>query len=175
VSDKAFKNTPFLTKAIHDYYFAKALEHTRPGGLVAFITSRYTMDKTNSQVRRYLASKADLLGAVRLPAGTFSRNAGTEVTTDVLFLRKRAPGEAPSGESWVESSAIKVPHEDRANYSSDFDVPVNEYFQRHPELMLGDLKVGRGMHSDKAACSKPSAAPSSRASFKPNARKGTHE
>ena len=74
---------------IHDYFFAKTLDLVRPGGVVAFVTSRYTMDKKNSAVRRFLAQRADLLGAVRLPNTAFRANAGTEVTTDILFLQKR--------------------------------------------------------------------------------------
>jgi adenine-specific DNA methylase len=85
-----------LTRAIHDYFFAKSLEKVRPGGVMTFITSRYTMDKQDETVRKYLAEKADLLGAIRLPNTAFKGNAGTEVTTDVLFLEKCQPGAQPA-------------------------------------------------------------------------------
>src|ERR1700685_2582343 len=90
-----------FTRAIHDYFFAKSLEKTRPGGVMALITSRYTMDKEDGAVRRHLAEQADLLGAIRLPNTAFKGNAGTEVTTDILFLRKRRAGEQPGGEKWT--------------------------------------------------------------------------
>ena len=92
VYDPAYRRTPFLTRAIHDYFFAKSLDKVRPGGVMALITSRYTMDKQDSTIRRYLADRADLVGAIRLPNTAFKANAGTEVTTDILFLQKRAPG-----------------------------------------------------------------------------------
>jgi adenine-specific DNA methylase len=87
VHDPSMKH--HLTRSIHDYFFAKSLEKVRPGGVMALITSRYTMDKENDTIRRHLAEHADLLGAIRLPNTAFKGNAGTEVTTDILFLRKR--------------------------------------------------------------------------------------
>ena len=98
VHDPAMKRQ--LTRAIHDYFFAKSLEKVRPGGVMALITSRYTMDKQDDTIRRHLAEHADLLGAIRLPNTAFKGNAGTEVTTDILFLRKRAPGAQPAGQAW---------------------------------------------------------------------------
>lgn len=95
-----------FTRAIHDYFFAKSLEKTRPGGVMALITSRYTMDKQDETIRKHLAEQADLLGAIRLPNTAFKGNAGTEVTTDILFLRKRAPGAQPSGEAWQRLETI---------------------------------------------------------------------
>jgi adenine-specific DNA methylase len=101
---------PPLTRAIHDYFFAKSLEKAAPGGVMALITSRYTMDKQDDTIRRYLAERADLLGAIRLPNTAFKANAGTEVTTDILFLRrKRAPGAQPAGEAWRELETIDTP------------------------------------------------------------------
>ena len=91
--------TPALTRAIHDYFFAKSLDKVRPGGVMALITSRYTMDKQDATIRRYLAERADSLGAIRLPNTAFKANAGTEVTTDILFLQKRAPGAPGIGRS----------------------------------------------------------------------------
>src|SRR6266699_2227961 len=97
VHDPAMKHS--LTRSIHDYCFAKSLEKVRPGGIMALITSRYTMDKTDTTIRKVLAENADLVAAVRLPNTAFKGNAGTEVTTDILILQKRVPGEEPAGES----------------------------------------------------------------------------
>jgi hypothetical protein len=126
-----------FTRAIHDYFFAKSLEKVRPGGVMALITSRYTMDKQDEAIRKHLAEHADLLGAIRLPNTAFKGNAGTEVTTDILFLRKRAPGAQPSGESWQHLETIDSP---------DGPILVNEYFGRHPEMMLGKMKLEGTMY-----------------------------
>ena len=91
---------------IHDYFFAAALEKVRPGGLVVFITSRGTMDKIDSSLRELLSTRAELLGAIRLPNDAFKRNAGTEVTTDIVMLRKLRPGEAPTGPAWKETGDL---------------------------------------------------------------------
>jgi N12 class adenine-specific DNA methylase len=135
VHDPAMKHQ--LTRAIHDYFFAKSLEKLRPGGVMALITSRYTMDKQDSTVRRYLAEKADLLGAIRLPNTAFKGNAGTEVTTDILFLKKRRPGEQPSGEPWTGLDTVESP---------DGPIEINEYYARHPEMMLGRMKLEGTMY-----------------------------
>src|SRR4029077_9503292 len=91
-----------LTSSIHNYYFAKALDLVRPGGIVAFVTSRYTMDAQDEGVRRYLSEKANLLGAIRLPNTAFKQNAGTEVVTDILFLQKVEKPTNP--ETWVPTT-----------------------------------------------------------------------
>ena len=96
VHDPAYKNSP-VTRTIHDYFLAKSLDKLRAGGVMALITSRYTMDKQDSTMRRYLSDRADLVGAIRLPNTAFKANAGTEVTTDILFLQKRVPGTTRSG------------------------------------------------------------------------------
>jgi hypothetical protein len=105
VHDPSYKRT--LTRAIHDYFFAKSVDKLRPGGVMALITSRYTMDKQDDTVRSYLADHADLVGAIRLPNTAFKANAGTSVTTDILFLKKRAPGKAPAGQAWSNSPRFK--------------------------------------------------------------------
>jgi hypothetical protein len=128
---------PQLTRAIHDYFFAKSLEKLRPGGVMALITSRYTMDKENGTIRRHLAEHADLLGAIRLPNTAFKSNAGTEVTTDILFLRKHAPGDQPRGHAWRTLESIESP---------DGPIAVNEYYARHPEMMLGEMKLDGTMY-----------------------------
>ena len=107
---------------------------------MALITSRYTMDKQDSTMRRYLAERADLVGAIRLPNTAFKANAGTEVTTDILFFQKRAPGNIVLGEAWRELAAIDTP---------DGAVSVNEYFARHPEMMLGQMRLEGTMYRDR--------------------------
>jgi N12 class adenine-specific DNA methylase len=135
VHDPSMKHQ--LTRAIHDYFFAKSLEKVRPGGVMALITSRYTMDKENDSIRRHLAEHADLLGAIRLPNTAFKGNAGTDVTTDILFLRKRAPGARSSGEPWQKLEQIDT---------SEGPIWVNEYFAHHPEMMLGKMKLEGTMY-----------------------------
>jgi N12 class adenine-specific DNA methylase len=134
----------FLKAAIHDYYFARSLTLARPGGVIAFITSRFTLDKANMRVRRYLAEHAELLAAARLPASAFRKNAGTEVVADVVILRKRPqPVEAGSHElNWVELGEFTL-----ENSSSDpVTEKINALFAARPQLMLGVPCVARGMH-----------------------------
>ena len=132
VHDPAYKRPQ--TRAIHDYFFAKSIDKLRPGGVMALITSRYTMDKQDSSMRRYLADRADLIGAIRLPNTAFKANAGTEVTTDILFLQKRPPGKAASGPAWTELGSIDT---------ADGEIAVNEYYARHPQMMLGGHEARR--------------------------------
>ncbi len=139
VHDPAYRHSP-VTRTIHDYFLAKSLDKLRTGGVMALITSRYTMDKQDSTMRRYLAERADLVGAIRLPNTAFQANAGTEVTTDILFLQKRTPGAAPRSEAWRELSTIFTP---------DGAVAVNEYFARHPEMMLGQMRLEGTMYRDR--------------------------
>jgi hypothetical protein len=140
VYDPAYRGSPHLTHAIHDYFLAKCLD-VRPGGVIAVITSRYTMDKQDSTVRRHLADGSILLGAIRLPNTTFKANAGTVVTTDILFLQKRSPETAP-GESWTELRSVDT---------VDGPLHVNEYFARHPEMMLGRMGLESGQYGDGPA------------------------
>ncbi len=123
---------------IHDYFFAAALAWVRPGGLIAFITSRGTLDKQDASLRELVAAQADLLGAIRLPNSAFKENANTEVTTDIVFLRKRLPGEATSGPSWRELAP--------AVNSVGESIPVNEYFAAHPDRMLGEMRLAGRMY-----------------------------
>jgi len=126
VHDPAYNKYAF---PIHNYFVAKMLDHVRPGGVVAVITSRYAMDSgKHTNWRRYIADRADLLGAVRLPNTAFKANAGTEVVADILFLRRRLEGERPAGESWVNSVPRDV---------GGVTVPRSEYFSEHPEMVLG--------------------------------------
>jgi N12 class adenine-specific DNA methylase len=117
---------------IHDYFFVAALARVRPGGLLAFITSRGTLDKREDRLRALLAEEADLLGAIRLPNTAFQHNANTRVTTDIVFLRKRLLGEKPTGPAWAESRPMTVAQGD--------PVYVNEYFHAHPQNLLGRMQ-----------------------------------
>ena len=121
VNDKAYNRLGF---SIHNYFFAKALDQVRPGGIVAFVTSRYTMDTKDPAVRRYLAQRAELLGAIRLPNNAFKANAGTEVVTDIIFLQKREHIDL-SEPAWVQLG-------ESAN-----GFTINRYFIDHPEMILG--------------------------------------
>jgi SAM-dependent methyltransferase len=109
--------------SIHNHFIIKSLDLTRPGGLLAVVTSRFTLDAQADAARREMAERADLLGAVRLPAGTFRAISGTDVVTDIVFLRKRASGAAPSGGRWLSLSPVTT---------VDGEVTVNEYFATHP-------------------------------------------
>jgi hypothetical protein len=129
-----------LTRAIHDYFFAKSLEKVRPGGMLALITSRYTMDKQDATIRSYVAEQADLLAAIRLPNTAFKGNAGTEVTTDILFLQKRAPGHVASGQRWTATKLLSIAGE---------DFILNEYYARHPHMMLGCMALAGTMYRGK--------------------------
>ena len=133
VQDKDFARHNFL---IHDYFFAKTLEQVRPGGVIAYITSKGTMDKQNPAVRRYIAERAELLGAIRLPNTAFKANAGTEVTSDILFLQKR---ERPLA---VEPDWVHL------GQTAD-GIPVNSYFAAHPEMMLGTMVREPGLYGNE--------------------------
>ena len=128
-----------LGLAMHDFFFAKTLDRVKPGGLMVFVTSRYTMDKANDVGRRYLAERADLIGAIRMPQTAFRDNAGTDVVTDVLFLRKRHEGEAPAGAAW---GALRDVESRAKDGTVEGKVKVNEYFADHPEMVLGQIRIG---------------------------------
>ncbi|MFN8468601.1 MAG: hypothetical protein U0X20_23785 [Caldilineaceae bacterium] len=135
----------FLKRSLHNYYIAKAYTKARPGGVVAVITSRYTMDSiAGLNVRRWIGDRMDLLGAIRLPRTAFEENAGTEVVTDILFFRKRIPGEAPAHVAeWLETPTQKM----AINSWSVREVPVNEYFVNHPEQVLGTPSLKGTMYN----------------------------
>ena len=134
--DKKYNKHNFL---IHDYFFAKTLDKVRPGGVIAFITSSGTMDKRTSKVRRYIAQRADLIGAVRLPNNTFKKNAGTEVTADILFLQKRERMTDIMPE-WVEVGEFS---------EGQF---VNRYFLDNPDMIMGELKEVSGPFGPTLTC-----------------------
>lgn len=136
VLDKKYDKYNFL---IHDYFFAKTLDKVRPGGIIAFITSKGTMDKKSSKVRKYIAQRAELLGAIRLPNDTFSKTAGTEVTSDILILKKRERM-IDIEPDWVHLG------------KDDNGITINSYFVEHPEMILGEMQEVSGPFGAKAEC-----------------------
>ena len=138
IHDPAYRKSPKMLEAIHNYYFAKSLDQVRPGGIVSFITSHFTMDSIDPAVRKYIAERADLLGAIRLPNTAFKGNAGTEVTTDILFLRRRIKGEPNGGEAFQDLGKAG-------------DLQHNEYFVNHPEMVLGEPSMKGKMYGGGGA------------------------
>lgn len=136
VDDACYNSEKFL---IHDFFFAKALDKVRPGGVVAFITSKGTMDKKDPSVRKYLAQRAELLGAIRLPEDTFRANAGTEVTSDILFLQKR--------ERIIEVEPDWVYLDTTEN-----GITMNRYFVEHPEMICGEMVLESGRFGMETTC-----------------------
>ena len=136
VSDKRYDKHNFL---IHDYFFARTLDKVRPGGIIAFVTSKGTMDKENPGVRKYIAQRADLLGAIRLPNNTFKDAAGTEVTSDILFLQKRdtLTTEEPA---WVHLN------------TDENGLKINQYFIDHPDMVMGEMREISGPYGPETAC-----------------------
>lgn len=149
--DAAVGNVPFgqfkvqdrrydrLNLSIHEYFFAKTLDKVRPGGVVAFVTSSYTMDKRTSNVRKYIAQRAELLGAIRLPNDTFKAAAGTEVVSDILFLQKR-DRMVDIEPDWVQLG------------TNDDGITMNRYFLDHPDMVLGEMKMVSGPYGPEPTC-----------------------
>ena len=136
VNDRKYDKNRFL---IHDYFFGKTLDKVRPGGVIAFITSKGTMDKQNSEVRKYIAQRAELLGAIRLPNNTFSKNAGTEVTSDIIFLKKR------------ENMTDIMP--DWVYLDTDENgITMNKYFVDNPDMILGEMVMESTRFGMDSAC-----------------------
>lgn len=136
VADKRYDKNHFL---IHDYFFAKSLDKLRPGGVMALVTSKGTMDKENPAVRKYIAQRAELLGAIRLPNDTFKGNAGTEVVSDILILQKR-DRIIDIEPDWVHLNTDKN------------GIRMNSYFAEHPEMILGDMKIVSGRFGEETTC-----------------------
>ena len=136
VIDKRYDRYNFL---IHDYFFARTLDKVRPGGVIAFVTSKGTMDKDTPTVRKYLAQRADLLGAIRLPNNTFKDAAGTDVTSDILFLQKR--------------DALSSEELDWVHLNTDANgLKINQYFIDHPEMVMGEMREISGPYGPETAC-----------------------
>src|SRR5215470_2939313 len=138
VVDAVIGNVPFadlrldyhgMRLALHDFFLAKSLDALKPGGVLVLVTSHYTLDKQHAGLRTHLAQQADFLGAIRLPSDAFKQE-GTKVVTDILFLKKRGPGETPAhaDPAWLETAPLAI---------AGVDIPINRYFLRHPEMVLG--------------------------------------
>ena len=136
VSDRRYDR---LNLPIHEYFFAKTLDKVRPGGVVAFVTSSYTMDKRTANVRKYIAQRAELLGAIRLPNNTFKAAAGTEVVSDILFLQKR-DRMVDIEPDWVQLG------------TTDDGIQINRYFIDHPDMVLGEMKMVSGPYGPELTC-----------------------
>lgn len=145
LSDPRYKKLAF---SLHDYFFAKSIDKVKPGGLMVYVTSRYTMDKQGDKARKYLSDRAELIGAIRLPQTAFMKNAGTEVVTDVLFLRKfqsspggrlgaTTDGNNTTRQPWIGVQQIETP---------EGQATINEYFAAHPEMVLGTHSLKGSMY-----------------------------
>ena len=139
VNDKAYNKLGF---SIHNYFFAKAIDQVRPGGIVAFVTSRYTMDSKDSTARKHMAERADLLGAIRLPNNAFTANAGTDVVSDIIFLQKR-DRPADIEPAWVQLG------------KTEDGFAINQYFVDHPEMVLGELTMERTQYGKEECTVRP--------------------
>lgn len=137
LSDNRYNKNNFL---IHDYFFGKTLDKVRPNGIIAFITSKGTMDKQNEKIRKYICQRAELIGAIRLPNNTFKDNAGTVVTSDIIFLKKR--------------DKITDIEDDWVHLDKNQDgIEMNSYFVKHPEMILGKMKMTSGRFGPESTCS----------------------
>ena len=143
------KTPKFLRHCIHDFFFANTVPALCPGGIMAFITSRYTMDKKDSEVRQWLGRRLNLLAAVRLPDTAFRKNAGTEVVTDILIFQKRAE-ETTEKPAWVKSEDVAFQHNHRKTTE-----PINQYFIDHPEMVLGIPSLTGSMYRGDAYTVEP--------------------
>ena len=136
LNDRKYDKYKFF---IHDYFFAKSLDKVRPGGVIAFVTSKGTMDKENNSVRKYLSQRAELIGAIRLPDNTFKNNAGTEVTSDIIFLKKR--------------DKITDIEEDWVNLDlAENGIKMNKYFVDHPEMIMGQMVMESTRFGESSTC-----------------------
>ena len=139
VNDKAYNKLGF---SIHNYFFAKAIDQVRPGGVIAFVTSRYTMDSKDSTARKHMAERADLLGAIRLPNNAFRANAGTDVVSDIIFLQKR-DRPADIEPDWVQLG------------KTEDGFAINQYFVDHPEMVLGELTMENTQYGKEECTVRP--------------------
>ena len=154
VNDPAYKGQKFITRRVHNYFFAKTLDKLRPGGVMAFVTSHYTMDAPGAKrLREHLAERADLVGAIRLPNNAFD---DTQVVTDIIYLRKRMPGEKPGNTDWVDTGTVNL----RGRYNDESEHSVNQYFIDNPDAIMGVAKAtgsqyGSGEYTVESAAGPP--------------------
>ena len=144
--DKTYN--PKRSLLLHDYYLKKSIALTRPGGLVAAITSKGTMDKRSEHARNAISEDADLIAAIRLPEDAFLKNAGTTVTTDILFFRRKVQGEAFQGAAWLQAEEQAFPQKDFPEQEA-VKLPINEYYVKNPEMMLGAMKARSGRYGNR--------------------------
>jgi len=142
-SDRAYRS---LGLRLHDYFIARSIDLLKPGGLAAFVTSGGTLDKADTMAREHIAKSADLIAAIRLPKGSFRRDADTDVVVDLLFFRKRKIGEAEGGQSWLELDEIQHATTDQGG------IRVNRWLARHPELVLGTHALASGPFGETYTC-----------------------
>lgn len=148
-SDRTVRSDPTyrsLGLRLHDYFVARSIDLLKPGGLAAFVTSFGTMDKADATAREHIAKTADLIAAIRLPEGSFRRDAGTDVVVDLLFLRKRKVGEAEADLSWLDLEEVRPAMQDEGA------IRVNRWFARHPHLVLGDHALTSGPFGETYTC-----------------------
>ena len=140
VVDPDYRDRKHLSSRIHNYFFAKTLDKLRPGGVMAFVTTHGTLDAPDAKrLREHLAERADLVGAVRLPQDTFP---DTQVVTDIIYLRKRTPGEEPGNTDWVDTGTVTL----RGQYGSERTYPINQYFLDNPGAVLGENAASGSMY-----------------------------
>jgi N12 class adenine-specific DNA methylase/predicted RNA methylase len=147
---------PELRFSIHNFFFAKSIESLRPGGILSMVVSRYFLDTIEPKARTWIAERAKLVGAIRLPETAFKQNAGTEVVTDIVVFQKLKEGERPDLDAeWLKTKDIRLPRRDDATQSES--VPINGYFEAHPEMVLGQHALGRGLYRDNELIVTPKA------------------
>ena len=142
-SDRAYRS---LGLRLHDYFIARSIDLLKPGALAAFVTSHGTMDKADTTAREHIAKSADLIAAIRLPEGSFRRDAGTDVVVDILFFRKRKPGEAEGNQLWLDVDEIRPTTDDEGA------IRVNRWFGRHPDFVLGTHALTSGPFGETYTC-----------------------
>jgi N12 class adenine-specific DNA methylase/2'-5' RNA ligase len=146
------RSYPKLNALIHDFFFIKTLDKINPGGVMAFITSDGTLDKKTPRFREMMADKADLVAAFRFPRDAFKKNAGTQVVTDLIILRKRGQGDKPTDDSWTKLGSVDVPYgKDYPHLEGKTGArDINQYYVDHPDHLLGKLEIGRGMYGQQS-------------------------
>jgi N12 class adenine-specific DNA methylase/adenine-specific DNA methylase len=143
---KADATTRALALRLHDYFIARSIARLRPGGLALFVTSTGTMDKASTTAREHIAGMADLVGAVRLPEGSMRAAAGTDVVVDILVFQRRAEGQSSAGAAWIDLAPVEAAADDDGDDDGASGIQVNRYFAEHPEMVLGDHALKRGIY-----------------------------
>lgn len=147
---------PTLRFSIHNFFFAKSIESLRPGGILSMVVSRYFLDVLDPKARKWIAERAKLVGAIRLPETAFKQNAGTEVVTDILVFQKLKEGEKPDpNAAWLDTTDVELPRRDDKTQTEK--VPINGYFAANPEMVLGQHELGRGIYRDNELIVSPKA------------------